>query len=500
MRGNPVNRNDANESVMRGQKIYFLGIGGTGMASVAGLCQEAGFLVCGSDSGIYPPTSTMLESLKIPYRTPYHPENVSKAKPDLVVIANVLSRGNAELEQVISEGLSYTSFPKLLGDLFLKNRESCVIAGTHGKTTTTALLSHVLVKLGQDPGFLIGGLPKNSDRSFFLGKGPVFVIEGDEYDTAFFDKGPKFLHYHPKHLILNNIEFDHADIYRNLGDVIDAFEKLVKIVKNSRYIVANCDDQNILEMLQKLGLDKAVTRCSTLGLTQDADVRVVSTGPQKDSPKKENQVPLWEGVIHTKKWGNLRIVTQLTGQHNFSNIAQVIACLGNLETSGTLKGALDPKDIIDAIGSFEPPKRRLDLLGVVNKTMIFEDFAHHPTAVRLVLESLRAMYPKRKITVAFEPRSATNRRNIFHEEYVKSLGIADYILVGEVLNDPRIPSDQRFDAHRLAQDIGPKARWFEKNTDLLHHLQTQLDLHEIVVFMSSGSFSGIQHKVLKYLG
>jgi UDP-N-acetylmuramate: L-alanyl-gamma-D-glutamyl-meso-diaminopimelate ligase len=494
-----VSKTNAADSVTPGQKIYFLGIGGTGMSSVAGLCQEAGFLVCGSDAGIYPPTSTMLESLKIPYRTPYNPDNISDEKPDLVVIANVLSRGNLELEKVIAEGLTYTSFPQLLGDLFLKNRVSCVIAGTHGKTTTTALLSHILVQLGEDPGFLIGGLPKNSDRSFVLGKGPIFVIEGDEYDTAFFDKGPKFLHYHPQHLILNNIEFDHADIYRDLNAVIEAFEKLVKIVKNPRYIIANCDDKHIMGMLKNLGLEKAITRCSTLGQTTDADVRILESGPENKSTHGSNSMPLWKGLIETKKWGTLEIETQLTGNHNFSNIAQVIACVINLEFSGALKKPIKSHDLIKALRSFEPPKRRLDLLGTIHNTMIFEDFAHHPTAVRMVLESLKMMYPNRKITVAFEPRSATNRRNIFHKEYVNSLGLADFVLIGEVLNDQRIPADQRFNSKQLALDIGPKARSFEKNIELLQYLEDNLNQHEIVVFMSSGSFSGIQHMITKSL-
>lgn len=465
------------------------------MASVAGLCQEAGYRVLGSDGGVYPPTSTMLETLKIPYKTPYNPENLAHEKPDLVVVANVLSRGNSELEKVIADGLAYTSFPKLLGDEFLKHRVSCVVAGTHGKTTTTALLAHILTQMGEEPGFLIGGLPKNFDRSFLLGKGQTFIIEGDEYDTAFFDKGPKFLHYHPNHLILNNIEFDHADIYKDLAAVEQSFEKLIAIVPDPSRIIANIDDPGVYRVLQRMGMLDKVLRCSGFGKHPDGRTAVRSLKALR--PRGNLDVPRWEALIETTSWGPLKVQSNLTGPHNFSNIAQVLSCIESLEQAGHLRTKADLPRILEAISTFVPPKRRLDLLGELNGALIFEDFAHHPTAVGLVIESLRLMYPQKPLTVAFEPRSATNRRNVFHREYVKSLALADKVLLGESLIDQRIPAENRFNPLQLVKDIGPKARSFETNAALLTHLRESVRPGELVVFMSSGSFSGIQHQLIE---
>jgi UDP-N-acetylmuramate: L-alanyl-gamma-D-glutamyl-meso-diaminopimelate ligase len=437
----------------------------------------------------------MLEKLKIPYKTPYNPENLAFEKPDLVVVANVLSRGNSELEKVIADQLPYTSFPQLLGDQFLKDRVSCVVAGTHGKTTTTALLAHALTLIGEEPGFMIGGLPKNFDRSFLLGKGQPFVIEGDEYDTAFFDKGPKFLHYHPKHLILNNIEFDHADIYKDLAAVELSFEKLISIVPHPDRIIANIDDPGVLRVLTRMGLLGKVRRCSGFGKHTDSGVVVRSLKALTQTAS--GMVPRWEAQIDTQAWGPLKVQSNLTGPHNFANIAQVLSCIASLDQAGHLKGKVDVPRLLEAISDFAPPKRRLDLLGELRGTLIFEDFAHHPTAVRLVIETLRLMYPQKPLTVAFEPRSATNRRNVFHDEYVHSLSLADTVLVGEALIDQRIPADLRFNPQALVKDIGPKAESFSTNGALLERLQTTIKPGGVVVFMSSGSFSGVQHQLLK---
>jgi UDP-N-acetylmuramate: L-alanyl-gamma-D-glutamyl-meso-diaminopimelate ligase len=474
--------------------IYFVGIGGTGMASVAGLCQMAGYRVSGSDAGIYPPMSTMLEHLKIPVLTPYSTSNIDRVTPDLVVVANALSRGHVELEKVLESGLPFTSFPKLLGDLFLSKRETCVVAGTHGKTTTTSLLAHVLLELGADPGYLIGGIPRNQSQSFALGTGPAFVIEGDEYDTAFFDKGPKFLHYCPKHLIFNNLEFDHADIYASVEAIEAQFERLLALVPNKKNILANVDDPGVFRVIERLGLARQVTRVATLGQAKEAEISVVSSKGEALSPVEQ----VWSAVIRTTEPGDLgefAVRTSLSGRHNIANIAQVVAAVLSLRRAGALKKDLTSREISAAIETFEPPKRRMELLAHAGGISVFEDFAHHPTAVRLVIEGFKAAYPDRRLIVAFEPRSASNRRNVFQKDYAKNLNMADLVMIGECLVDQRIPVDQRFNPDELKDDIGSKAHSFGTNAELFARLASELRPGDAVIFMSSGSFSGVQHQL-----
>ena len=478
-----------------GAHLYFLGIGGTGMATVAGLCLEAGWHVSGSDAGVYPPMSTMLAELGVKVRTPYQASNLDGVRPDLVVVANVLSRGNPELEQVLAMGIPYTSFPALLGSLFLESRRSIVVAGTHGKTTTSSLLAHVLHELGEDPSFMVGGIPRNFPRSYRLGRGETFVIEGDEYDTAFFDKGPKFLHYRPKHLILNNLEYDHADIYPNLEAIAAQFRKVAALVKKPRSIIANADDPGMTLLLRDGSLPPDVTRVATLGQAKDCDVAVTATtaevGPQGDQ--------VWRARLVTKGLGTFEVATGLSGRHNLANIAQVVACLINVDHEGGLRQALDPQKLAAAIASFKAPKRRLDLLASHAGVDIYEDFAHHPTAVGLVIEGLKAVYPNRRLMVAFEPRSASNRRNVFEDAYARTLNLADRVYIGECLADQRIPPESRFDPGRLTAAIGSKAQFYASNAELLLGLKRDLAEGDLVVFMSSGSFSGIQHHLAKDL-
>ena len=479
----------------KGQKVYFTGICGTGMASVAGLCQQAGFAVSGSDTGVYPPMSTMLQELGISIYSPYDGQNIAKAAPDLVIIANALSRGNPEIEHVLEKGIPFTSFPALLGSHFLDKRVSIVVAGTHGKTTTTSLLAHVLTELGEKPGYLIGGIPRNFPLSFDLGGGKTFCIEGDEYDTAFFDKGPKFLHYRPNFAIINNIEFDHADIYANVEAIETQFEKLMGLVKSPERIIANTDDARVASVVSRMGLGSKVTRVATLGLDNTASVKVVDVKPGLATDGS----PKWRGVFDVVGWGKVTLDVALSGAHNFANIAQVVACIKGLESAGELVNPVTTERLAQAFKSFLGVKRRLDHLGVVNNIDVFEDFAHHPTAVKLVIEGFRKVYPRKRLWVAFEPRNATSRRNIFQQDYVTSLGTADQVLLGQCHVDKRIPDEQRMNTKAIAQEIGAKAHAFEDNDVLLKFLADSMKPGDAVIFMSSGSFSGIQHRLVGML-
>ena len=476
-------------------KIYFMGIAGTGMAAVAGLCQEAGYDVVGSDGPIYPPMSTMLAELKIPVKSGYSPDNLNTEKPDMVVVANALSRGHAELEALLRSGIPYTSFPKLTGDIFLKKRTSVVVAGTHGKTTTSSLLAHVLFELGEDPGFIIGGIPRNFPRSFRLGAGKTFVIEGDEYDTAFFDKGPKFLHYHPHHLIINNIEFDHADIYANVEAIEAQFERVAELVPAGGAIMANVDDPRVATLINRKSLAAKVIRVATLGKNPECDVSLGAYSAREVS----RGVQMWTASVKTKTWGELTIETELSGTHMLANVTQVIATIESLAATGHLRNNPTKESLAAAIRSFKSVARRLDHLGGVGDVDVFEDFAHHPTAVGLVIEGFQAVYPKRRLLVAFEPKNATSRRNTFQRDYVKKLGLADRIYIGPCPEDKRVAASDRMDIGQLAQEIGAKAGSFASNEDLLAKLSSDIKPGDAVIFMSAGSFSGIQYKLLENL-
>jgi UDP-N-acetylmuramate: L-alanyl-gamma-D-glutamyl-meso-diaminopimelate ligase len=475
-------------------KIYFMGIGGTGMAAVAGLCQEAGYQVVGSDGAMYPPMSTMLEDLKIPVFTPYSAENLVQAKPDLVVVANALSRGHVELEALLRSGIPYTSFPKLTGDEVLSRRIGIVVTGTHGKTTTSSLMAHVLNELGEDPGFVIGGIPHNFPRSFRLGRGKTFVIEGDEYDTAFFDKGPKFLHYHPHHLILNNIEYDHADIYASVEAIEAQFDAVTKLVPKDGCIIANWDDARVRNVFKRVSPAARVVKVSTTGLDPAADVWL---GPWK-AQEKNRGTQVWQAIIRTQTWGDLNIETTLSGKHMLANICQVVATVESLSGRGLIK-KVQGTDLSRAILTFKSVARRLDHLGHVGDIDVFEDFAHHPTAVGLVIEGFKAVYPQRKLHVAFEPKNATSRRNTFQKDYVTKLGLADAIYIGPCPDDKRIPAEQKMDTLALAGDIGSKAHAFQSNEDLLNKMVENIHSGDAIIFMSAGSFSGIQYKLLEAL-
>ena len=483
------------------KKIYFVGIGGTGMASAAGLCKEAGYEISGSDSGLYPPMSTMLEELKIPVATPYSPTNIEGSKADLYIIANALSKGHPELEAVLGSGQPYTSFPDLLGQLFLNDRQALVVSGTHGKTTTTSLLSHVLNELGGDPSFLIGGIPRNFPYSFRLGKGRHFAIEGDEYDTAFFDKGPKFLHYRPKYLLINNLEFDHADIYKDLDAIEQQFAKLINLVSEKSKIIVNMSDPGLADFLRRFGSSESFTAVQTSqsegtssGATSGTRQAAVDL---QDFKALENGK--WLATFNTEAFGKLTIETPLTGRYNLANIAQVLGCIGAMKDHGDLSRDVDPEQLVAAFGSFKNVARRLDHLASVGGIDIYEDFAHHPTAVAHVLAGCRTSWPDKRLIVAFEPRSATQRRNVFQARYGEVFKAADRVYIGPSPLDERIPANERMNTADLAVTIGNGATAYDDNEALLQGMKRELKPGDAVIFMSSGSFSGTQHRLASTL-
>ncbi len=465
--------------------LYFIGIGGTGMASVAGLAQQGGFQVEGSDNPLYPPMSTMLQNLRIKVSSPYSAKNLKNKHPDLFIIGNALSRGHEELEVALTTGIPYTSFPGFLGESILSDRDNIVVVGTHGKTTTTSLMTHILMTLGESPGYLIGGIPKNFSHGFSLGEGQLFVIEGDEYDTAFFDKGSKFLHYRPRYIIFNNLEFDHADIFPNLAAIEKQFSLLLELIPTPRNIIANWDDPGVRSLIEKLQLTDHVTQVSTLGKTPQADVVVKDINVGQDS---------WTCNIFVNNFGVIPVETKLIGRHNIANIAQVVACLRRIQDDHLI-ATPTPEAISQGIASFTGVNRRLDLISTIKGIDIYEDFAHHPTSVSHVIESFRCSHPEKRLVVAFEPRNATSRRNVFIKDFANSLGKADQVYLGHCPIDSRIPEGQRMNTAKLAALIGRKATAFDDNETLVECLASSLSENDVVIFMSSGSFGGIQYQL-----
>ena len=480
------------------KNIYFMGIGGTGMAAVAGLCKLAGYNVTGSDKGVYPPMSLMLEELGFTVMSPYSEENIKKVSGiDLVVVANTLSRNNPELEYMLAHGYRYTSFPGLMEELFLKKMDSIVISGTHGKTTTSALLAHVLLELNENPSYLIGGVPQGEKYSFKLA-GNLFVIEGDEYDTAFFDKNSKFLHYCPRFLILNNLEFDHADIFKSIEDIKVQFKKLIALVPNKKNIICNVDDPVLTSIIEKLGVDRECIRVSTLGKTSTADIIVSSSYPITAFN--------WGCTLELKSdrmkelysTSTLEIQTKLCGVHNMANVSQVFALISALIINGKIKPH-SLSSIQKAFSTFSGVKRRLQFLGSKNQIEVYEDFAHHPTAIKTVIQGIKQSFPNKRLTVAYEPANATGKRNVLMKDFASSLSLADRVLIGVCPEDKRIPEKDRLNTHTLKDLVGSQAVAFDRNEDILNYLKDTSKPDDIIVFMSSSSFSDIQHKILDIL-
>jgi UDP-N-acetylmuramate: L-alanyl-gamma-D-glutamyl-meso-diaminopimelate ligase len=462
------------------RRIHLIGICGTAMASLAGLLQLEGHRITGSDKAAYPPMSDLLCSLGIPILEPYAESNLDPV-PDLVVIGNALSRGNPEIERVLDERIPFTSMAALLHEEFLKGRESLVVAGTHGKTTTTSMLAWIYqVAAHRDPSlqpsFLIGGVAENFGTSFQLRLTRTFILEGDEYDTAFFDKGPKFLHYFPDALVLTHVEFDHADIYADLGQVKTAFKRLVNLVPRRGLIVAYDGSENVTECVSR-----AFCPVQRYGFSETADWQIRNL-------RYESGRMCWDVLRSGAAWASLNMY--LAGEHNALNATAAAALAAGRGI------AIDV--IVEAIASFKSVKRRLEVRDQINGITLIEDFAHHPTAIRETLKTLRALYPSQRIWAILEPRSNTLRRRVLANDLVESLRLAHRVVLAAVYQQERIPEAERLhpeDVVRALNAAGTPADLLADADAIVAAITPQLAPGDVVAILSNGGFNGIYEKL-----
>jgi UDP-N-acetylmuramate: L-alanyl-gamma-D-glutamyl-meso-diaminopimelate ligase len=460
--------------------IHLSGICGTAMASLAGLLQLQGHRITGSDKAAYPPMSDLLASLGIPILEPYAAANLTPA-PDLVVIGNALSRGNPEIERVLDERIPFTSMAALLREEFLVGRESLVVAGTHGKTTTTSMLAWIYQFASREnptlePSFLIGGVAENFGTSFQLRPTRTFILEGDEYDTAFFDKGPKFLHYFPDALILTHVEFDHADIYADLDAVKTAFKRLVNLVPRRGLIVAYDGNANVTECVAK-----ALCRVERYGFGENSEWRIQNL-------RHEGGLTRWEIRHDGALWAELAM--SLAGEHNALNATAATALAFG---QGVSKDA-----IVAAIAEFKSVKRRLEVRAQINGVTIIDDFAHHPTAIRETLRALRAVYPQARLWAVLEPRSNTLRRKVLEADLIESLRLADRVILAGVFQQQLIPDTERLspeDVVRALNAAGTHADLCPDVEAILNSIAPQLESGDVVAILSNGGFDGIYEKL-----
>jgi len=466
------------------KKVYLIGIGGTAMASVAGMLQERGYEVAGSDEHVYPPMSTYLDRLGIPVLEGYTKDHLVTFHPDLVVIGNVAASTNAEAAGTLELDLPYTSMPEAIHQLFIKGKHSIVVAGTHGKTTTTSLMAWLLESAGRDPSMVVGGIPLNFNQNFKLGNGPEFVIEGDEYNTSFFDKGPKFLHYHANTFLLNNIEFDHADIYANLDAIIEAFRKGIQQVAPGDVIVANGDDANVTPLRAD-----ARTRWFTFGMSPGCDIYATDV---EFAPEGNAFTAWWEG----SEWFRFR--TNLSGQHNVVNALADIAI-------ARMRG-VSAEEIQRGLETFQGIKRRMEVRGVERGVTVIDDFAHHPTAIDTTLAGAKRRYPGRRIWALFEPRSISSSRKEFEDGYIDAFHQADRVIVGPIFHKGRYETRYGLEhmmsvpaiVERLNAD-GIPAEQIDDINAIADVVARDAKADDVILVMSSGSFEGVHEKILDRL-
>ncbi len=456
------------------QSVHFVGICGTAMASTAAAMQEKGVKVTGSDQNVYPPMSTFLADRKIEVISGYAEQNLAH-RPDLVVIGNAISRGNPEAEYVLDHRLPYCSLPELLKHYFIRGKRSLVVTGTHGKTTTTALLAWVFEHNGFNPSYLIGGIPNNLGQGARFTDSEWFIIEGDEYDTAFFDKRSKFVHYLPEAAIINNLEFDHADIFESLEPIKTAFKYFIRLIPRNGLLLGNGDDANLAPLLD-------VTHCPVkrFGLGENNAVRAFNMryGPTAT----EFEIP------------SFKFHTNFLGEINVRNALAVVACAKHF--------GLKNHQIQSAFDTFKGIRRRLEVRGIAGGVTVVDDFGHHPTAIRETLRALRFKYPTQKVWAIFEPRTNTTRRNVFQAELASAFADADGVVVAQVARLELLAPEERLDPARLMQDLkaaGKDAAYLPDVEAIVNHVATSVQGDEVVVVFSNGGFGGIHGKLLERL-
>ena len=454
------------------KSVHFVGICGTAMASAAAALKDKGYEVTGSDQSIYPPMSTFLAERKIAVMDGYGERNLAH-KPDLVVIGNAISRGNPEAEYALDHKLRFCSLPDLLREFFIRGKRCLVVSGTHGKTTTTSLLTWVFEHNGLNPSFLIGGIPTNLGQGARFTDSPWFIIEGDEYDTAFFDKRSKFIHYLPEVAIINNVEFDHADIFADLAAVQKTFSHFIRIVPRNGLLLGNGDDPNLAPLLN-------VNFCPVkrFGLGENNAVR--ATNLRLGPSASEFEIP------------SAKFHINLVGELNVRNALAVVAAAKH--------SGLSNKQIQSAFDTFKGIKRRMEVRGIAGGVTVIDDFGHHPTAIRETLRALRVKYAREKLWAIFEPRSNTTRRNVFQQELAAAFADADGVFVSQVARLELLQPEERLNPERLMQDLksaGKNSAYLPDADAIVHHAGSLVQPGDVVVVFSNGGFGGIHAKLLE---
>ncbi len=478
---------------MAKRHYHLIGIGGTAMGSLAGLLKAAGHEVTGSDEGVYPPMSTQLQQLGIPYREGYSPANLEPA-PDIVVVGNAISRGNPELEAVLNRKLPYTSAAQTIKEEFIRGRYCVAVAGTHGKTTTTSLIAWLLETAGLAPSFLVGGVAENFGTSFRLTDSRIFVVEADEYDTAYFDKGPKMWHYLPDTAVVNNIEFDHADIYRDEEAYRFAFARFINLVPQNGTLVAGWDSPVVRALAPR-------SFAPVEGFAFDAapEASPARGGDMPDQPRwTAADVAFSErGMRFTalhdgRPWGDVE--TPLAGAFNVRN------CLAGIAAAVSVGAGRE--GILEGLSSFRSVRRRMEVRGEERGVLVIDDFAHHPTAVRETIAAVRQLYPNRRLVAVFEPRSYTAQRREFQSEYEQALASADEVVMAGLFHPERYTRQTALDPHELVaawRAQGKPAAYIPAADDIVADLAPRLAPGDLVLVMSNGGFGGIHDKLLQRL-